>query len=1438
MPQELDANAILTDNITLNEDVLNADGTLNAGLKDTFTEWTPIGDCRTNSGNIYTGTFDGDNHSITGLYAYENWSDSDTNHHLALIGYLGSGGTVKDLTVSGSITGEQYLAGICSYVDGATVENCTSEVAVTVTRGNSDSYKADVGGVCGHVENSTITGCTYNGILTTYYRSNRAGGICGYISGSTITDCDNNGTVTYDHKVSQFLYATFVGGICGYADQTSIKSCHNTESALVETARSNVTGDSAYGNCGGICGYLGAGGSLSSCTNAGTIRNNNKNNAVSTGGICGGTADSSDISIIDCRNSGTVEGGTKTAGIVGSDSRITVRKCTNTGKVSGTSSVGGISGYPYYSYLYDCKNEGEVSGTTNIGGILGSAIEVSLVQNCENSGAITGTSNVGGILGGADGTLKDCQNNGSVSAEGSNAGGIAGRLGGDAQGCTNAATVKGQDHVGGIAGYLNRYSNAQNCTNKATVEGQDYVGGIVGKTEDPSVKISNNGNTGNVSGRNYVGGLAGYGDKVSLLQCQNESETVTGTGNYVGGLCGYYANTTDSHSFVISGSYNTAAVTGGGSYVGGICGYSEGFLSTIYNTGKVEGVNRVGGICGQQVATKSRRYKSVECFYNTGAVTGTDYVGGICGYGSGEETGFFSGYTIGTVTGVNNVGGIIGYAEDDGLLSKCHYLDDSIDSSVDSNVGKSGAIRSTADEFTNGKVCYGMGSSSYPNFWVQNVDEGFVDKLDPYPLFKKFRDVDSDSHVVYKYMREDGVEDYINHVYEHDYKYAVSTTTTENDTLERTCKTAPYEECKAFRSTAVISAKDVKYDEKPHGATVTYSQKWPANEQNLEISYAQKNSDGSSTPLQGTPVDRGTYIATITKDNQTASVTYKITQYYSISYVIESDSSGWTLPEDVKLKIQEDCLKGAPVEIEHGKPTDYPTIDKQYTVTTDSGTWKFKEWSGGKSSVTGPVTLTCHFEFTPNTYNVAFAYKSADDTPIPKDLLDQLKASDTVEHGSDVRLPYSVGDKFHVSDGYWVVKGWSDDGKDVTSAITLTATLEYVKAYKVNYAVEVDDSSKTFENAYLDYIERIYDRELTEEELESFRAAISSSLEDLNKSLYEICAFDDLEDYQNPYHSTGDKVTPYLLYDKFTASDTDRDEDLAMICGMLGISLQFDHWEIEGAENQIPVVIGEQSVTFTAVWKAVKADTDTSKSITHNVWINLNGTYDTKPAYNLLLGIPYKETIGANETPSIPSNLPKRTYVDGYILEYQRSEYVPEKLEYNHYYTGRVPQFVTVQYQFADYDKLPESVQSLLPSREENVLETEISKPVLQNVIIDKGTWVFNGWDEGVFDESTKVLTFTATWTFKQEIIPSPDPGETPDNGSNNGSDSGSNTPAKTPAPAQNVSAAAAPAAQAAAAVIPQTGDDSQPLMWVVLAAGSLGLLAVLLAAKRRRTDK
>ena len=56
------ANAVLTDNITINSDVLDENGDLITGK--TFTQWTPIGD----DSNAYTGTFDGDGHTISGLY--------------------------------------------------------------------------------------------------------------------------------------------------------------------------------------------------------------------------------------------------------------------------------------------------------------------------------------------------------------------------------------------------------------------------------------------------------------------------------------------------------------------------------------------------------------------------------------------------------------------------------------------------------------------------------------------------------------------------------------------------------------------------------------------------------------------------------------------------------------------------------------------------------------------------------------------------------------------------------------------------------------------------------------------------------------------------------------------------------------------------------------------------------------------------------------------------------------------------------------------------------------------------------------------------------------------------------------------------------------------------------------------------------------------------
>ena len=59
-------DAVLTNDITINEDVLNPDGTLN-GDGSRFIPWTPI--------DSYSGTFDGQGYTIYGLYL----SDTDTS---------------------------------------------------------------------------------------------------------------------------------------------------------------------------------------------------------------------------------------------------------------------------------------------------------------------------------------------------------------------------------------------------------------------------------------------------------------------------------------------------------------------------------------------------------------------------------------------------------------------------------------------------------------------------------------------------------------------------------------------------------------------------------------------------------------------------------------------------------------------------------------------------------------------------------------------------------------------------------------------------------------------------------------------------------------------------------------------------------------------------------------------------------------------------------------------------------------------------------------------------------------------------------------------------------------------------------------------------------------------------------------------------------------
>ena len=145
--------------------------------------WTPIG----NSWENFTGTLDGDGHSVSGIYI------NSTANYQGLVGVLGSGGTLQNLGVKASyIKGGYHVGGVCGSSWG-TVSNCYNTGNVT---GNNQ-----VGGVCGY-NDATVTNCYNSGSVA---GNGYVGGLCGLNFG-TVTNCYNNGSVEGNE---------IVGGLCG-----------------------------------------------------------------------------------------------------------------------------------------------------------------------------------------------------------------------------------------------------------------------------------------------------------------------------------------------------------------------------------------------------------------------------------------------------------------------------------------------------------------------------------------------------------------------------------------------------------------------------------------------------------------------------------------------------------------------------------------------------------------------------------------------------------------------------------------------------------------------------------------------------------------------------------------------------------------------------------------------------------------------------------------------------------------------------------------------------------------------------------------------------------------------------------------------------------------------------------------------------------------------
>jgi uncharacterized repeat protein (TIGR02543 family) len=272
----------LTANIVLN-DVSNLE---NWGSQPPANSWTAIG----TSSKPFRGTFDGDGHTVSGIYI--NTDDS----YQGLFGY--NNGQIQNVGVEKSfIKGGDYVGGVVGLNPGKI----------------TNSYNA--GKVNGN---------------------RHVGGVIGY----------NNGIITESHNMGRVTGNEFVGGIVGNNYKTIVTEDNTTRGTIANSYNTGaVTGTQTVG---GVAGYN-YGGLITSSYNTGTVTGSGTNNQK-VGGVAGANNNFNDYvgTITNSYNAGKVTGNQFIGGVAGANNpNSTITNSYNAGAVEGTNQAGGVVGVNY-----------------------------------------------------------------------------------------------------------------------------------------------------------------------------------------------------------------------------------------------------------------------------------------------------------------------------------------------------------------------------------------------------------------------------------------------------------------------------------------------------------------------------------------------------------------------------------------------------------------------------------------------------------------------------------------------------------------------------------------------------------------------------------------------------------------------------------------------------------------------------------------------------------------------------------------------------------------------------------------------------------------------------------------------------------------------------------------------------------------------------------
>lgn len=217
----------------------------------------------------YVGTFDGQGHTIYGLYSEYN-IDMEAGKICAggLMEILGVNGSICNLNLRNSYlvsTGMgYYTGGIVGMIMGGNVYNCSIDGTVK----GQTVYIGGITSACGQEGN--IYNCSVNGSLI--------------------------GNLTAEQVEMWEGAAPYIGGIVGAYMSSSIENCYNGASITGAYFAGGIVGSMSMQDRDDINGYI------KNCLNAGSISGTN------IGGICGGSAayPDSSVNILNCYSLGSL----------------------------------------------------------------------------------------------------------------------------------------------------------------------------------------------------------------------------------------------------------------------------------------------------------------------------------------------------------------------------------------------------------------------------------------------------------------------------------------------------------------------------------------------------------------------------------------------------------------------------------------------------------------------------------------------------------------------------------------------------------------------------------------------------------------------------------------------------------------------------------------------------------------------------------------------------------------------------------------------------------------------------------------------------------------------------------------------------------------------------------------------------------------------------